>query len=237
MDKDNKAGKTEHSAPWVIIPPTVLGDERLSAGEKLVYGRVFGFMQKHGCCLASNDYLARYIGMSKNTVRNYLGKLYELGYLRHELIRDERNNEVIERRIYPALTPLVPPRVLPSTKSTTPSTAESTTPSTAESTKESIRKNIDSVNVDAKERDAEKATGGEGITTDEDRAKTEYFAKLLADALSDQASISYYRSIQRGRDPILLLDKAKQIVADGGARKPAAVFAAWLKGHPRAQGN
>ena len=36
-------------------------------------------MQKHGCCLASNDYLARYIGMSKNTVRNYLGKLYELG--------------------------------------------------------------------------------------------------------------------------------------------------------------
>jgi len=81
MDKEQKAGKTEQTAPWVIIPPTVLADERLSAGEKLVYGRVFGFMQKHGYCLASNDYLARYIGMSRNTVRNYLSRLYELGFM------------------------------------------------------------------------------------------------------------------------------------------------------------
>ena len=107
MDKDEGASEIEHSAPWVIIPPTVLSDERLASGVKLVYGRVFGFMQKHGYFLASNNYLSKYIGLSKNTVRNYLSRLYDLGCLRYELTRDERN-EVIERRIYPTL---VPPRV------------------------------------------------------------------------------------------------------------------------------
>lgn len=228
MDKEQKAGKTEQTAPWVIIPPTVLADERLSAGEKLVYGRVFGFMQKHGYCLASNDYLARYIGMSRNTVRNYLSRLYELGFLHYELIRDERN-EVIERRIYPTL---VPPAVLPSTP---PSTPGGTTPRTAEGTKErNVQKEKDNVNVREENANMKKdADSGKHVTMDDADARIEYFAELLAGTLNDYASISYYRKVCRGRDPVLLLDKAKQIVADGGARKPAAVFAAWLKGRPR----
>jgi hypothetical protein len=231
MDKDQKTGKTEHTDPWVLIPPTVLADGRLTAGEKLVYGRVFGFMQKHGYCLASNDYLARHIGMPKNTVRNHLGRLYELGYLRHELIRDPHSNEVVERRIYPAIIPLVPPAVLPRTESATPHTAGGTTPSTAESAKESIRENIENVNVDAEGQDVADATGEKPgkPSPHEDVLKIEYYANLLAHTLSDHASISYYRQAVRRWEPIPLLDKAKQIVADGGARKPAAVFAAWLK--------
>jgi DNA-binding transcriptional ArsR family regulator len=203
MDKDKKVSKTEQSAPWVIIPPTVLGDEHLSAGEKLVYGRVFGFIQKHGYCLASNEYLSKYIGMSKNTVRNYLSRLYELGYLRYELIRDE-SNEVVERRIYPTL---VLPEVLPRT-----------TPRTPESTKELKEENRKNVNVG------------------EENAKADYFAELLAGALSDRKSMAYYRMVCRRHDGTRLLDKAKQIVADGGARKPAAVFAAWLKQERKAGG-
>jgi hypothetical protein len=235
MEKDKKTGKTEYSAPWVIIPPTVLGDERLSAGAKLVYGRVFGFMQKHGYCLASNDYLSRYIGMSKNTLRNYLSRLYDLGYLRYELIRDERN-EVVERRIYPTL---VPPAVLPSTaESTTPSTAESMTPHTAESTKEiNVQNEIDNVYVMEERANREKGEEYKRkVDADDANAKIEYFAELLAGILNDHASISYYRKACRGRDPVLLLDKAKQIVADGGARKPAAVFTAWLKQGMASQG-
>src|SRR5437867_3561542 len=124
----------ESASPWLIVPPNVLADERLSAGEKLVSGRVFGFIQKHGYCVASNDYLGRAIGMSKNTVRNYLSHLYELGYLRYDVIRDE-NNEVEERRIYPHLVPhevlpLVPNKVLPRT-----------TPRTLLSTKERKERN------------------------------------------------------------------------------------------------
>src|SRR3712207_5311938 len=120
-------GKSENQNAWVIVPPNVLADKRLSAGEKIVYGRVFGFIQKHGYCIASNDYLGKPLGMSKNTIRNYLSHLYELGYLRYEVLRDD-HGEVTERRIYPllvpnAVLPLVPNAVRPRT---TPRTAGGT---------------------------------------------------------------------------------------------------------------
>ncbi len=83
---DNQGKPDTHQA-WVIVPPNVLADTRLSAGEKIVYGRVFGFIQKHGYCIASNDYLGKPLGMSKNTIRNYLSHLYALGYLRYEVSR------------------------------------------------------------------------------------------------------------------------------------------------------
>jgi hypothetical protein len=185
--------KRPYDAPWVIIPPTVLGDARLSAGEKLVYGRVFGFMEKFGYCRGSNEYLGKYISMSKNTVRNYLSRLYELGYLRYELLKDERG-EVIERRIYPTL---VLPAVLPHTS-----------PRTPEGTKEITRRK--KVNVDI------------------ENARIQYYAQLLADTLGDQKSIPFYMNACRRYDPHELVRKAKEIVADGGARKPGAVFAAWL---------
>jgi DNA-binding transcriptional ArsR family regulator len=195
MDKESDT--SQPPAPWVIVPPTVLGDVRLSAGEKIVYGRVFGFIERFGYCRASNEYLGKYIGMSKNTVRNYLSRLYELGYLRYELIRNSKR-EVVERRIYPTL---VLPQVLPST-----------TPSTPGGTKEITRKN--KKNVDCK---------------NDDEAEVRYYAELLADTLRDEKSLSYYLAACRRHNPQRLLEKAKQIISDGGARNPAAVFVAWLK--------
>src|SRR3712207_6428340 len=132
--------KPEQHTAWVIMPPNVLADTRLSAGEKIVYGRVFGFIQKHGYCVASNDYLGKPIGMSKNTIRNYLSHLYELGYLRYEVMRDA-HGEVTERRIYPLLVPnevrpLIPNEVRPRT-----------TPRTAGGTKERKDKKEKNTNV------------------------------------------------------------------------------------------
>jgi DNA-binding transcriptional ArsR family regulator len=192
MEKHDES--KERKSPWVIIPPTVLADNRLSAGEKLVYGRVFGFIDEYGYCRGSNDYLGRYIGMSKNTVRNYLSRLYDLGYLSYELIRDDKG-EVVERRIYP--TP-VPNGVLPRT---TPRTLGST-----KDIKERIEKNV-------RDRNRE----------------LEYYAGLLADKLNDRKSITYYRAMCKRYPPQALIQKAQEIVADGGARNPAAVFVGWLK--------
>lgn len=59
--------------------------------------------------------------------------------------------------------------------------------------------------------------------------KAEYYAGLLAEKLGDQKSISYYRSACRRHDPHKLLQKAHEIVADGKAKNPAAVFVQWLK--------
>ena len=62
-----------------------------------------------------------------------------------------------------------------------------------------------------------------------DTNETDYFAGLLAEKLGDQKSLTYYKIACQRHDPHLLLQKASEIMADGGARNPGAVFADWLK--------
>jgi hypothetical protein len=63
----------------------------------------------------------------------------------------------------------------------------------------------------------------------QDKDQVEYYAKLLADKLGDQKSLSYYKIVCARYDPNRLLRKAAEIVGDGGARKPGAVFVDWLQ--------
>src|SRR5919199_3684454 len=202
-------GKSENNSAWVIVPPNVLADTRLSAGEKIVYGRVFGFIQKHGYCIASNDYLGKPLGMSKNTIRNYLSHLYELGYLRYEVLRD-RQGEVMERRIYPVLVPntvlpLVPNDVLPHT-----------TPHTAGGTKERKDKNEINVNENTKRTAKKQRTDMIPLATitaqfdidtyrssqqsspkrtPDATTKRDYYAQTIAKELNDTKSLGAFRVI------------------------------------------
>ena len=201
----------ESEGPWIIIPPTVLADERLSAGEKLVYGRVFGFIKKHGYCTGTNDYLAKYIGMTKNTVKSYLKRLYALGYFRYEVLRGERG-EVQERRIYPLLM----------NESALPPGGNSTPPPGGNSTPPRVTPRV------SKPPIREGRIKKENNVNKKDEKEIDYFANLLADKLNDQKSISFYKIACRKRDPHELLRKASEIVSDGGARNPAAVFTKWL---------
>ncbi len=59
--------------------------------------------------------------------------------------------------------------------------------------------------------------------------KADYYASLLADKLGDRKSLSYFKLACRRHNPELLYQKASEIVTDGGAKNPAAVFVAWLK--------
>jgi hypothetical protein len=63
----------------------------------------------------------------------------------------------------------------------------------------------------------------------EDKDKVEYYAKQLADKLNDRKSLSFYRIVCARYNPNTLLKKAAEIVGDGGARNPGAVFAHWIK--------
>jgi hypothetical protein len=66
----------------------------------------------------------------------------------------------------------------------------------------------------------------------EDRESEEriaYYAGLIAEKLGDSKSISYYKLACRMHNPDRLYQRADEIVTDGGARNPAAVFVAWLK--------
>ncbi len=62
-----------------------------------------------------------------------------------------------------------------------------------------------------------------------DQDEIAYYAKLLADKLGDQKSLTYYKIACQQFTPQTLLQKAAEIIADGGARNPGAVFTDWVK--------
>src|SRR5207244_5621385 len=64
-----------------------------------------------------------------------------------------------------------------------------------------------------------------------DQNELDYYAGLLADKLGDQKSLTYYKIACRRFNPQLLMQKASEIMTDGGARNPGAVFADWVKKH------
>jgi hypothetical protein len=59
--------------------------------------------------------------------------------------------------------------------------------------------------------------------------EVDYYAGLLAEKLGDHKSLTYYKLACRRFNPQLLLQKAAEIMGDGGAKNPGAVFADWLK--------
>ncbi len=62
-----------------------------------------------------------------------------------------------------------------------------------------------------------------------DKDEVDYYAGLLAEKLGDQKSLTYYKIACHRFNPQLLLQKAAEIIGDGGARNPGAVFTDWLK--------
>jgi hypothetical protein len=68
-----------------------------------------------------------------------------------------------------------------------------------------------------------------------DKEEVNYYAELLAEKLGDKKSFSFYKAICARNDPQRLLQKAQEIIRDGGARNPAAVFVDWLKSYSEQQ--
>ncbi len=63
----------------------------------------------------------------------------------------------------------------------------------------------------------------------EHEERIDYYANLIAEKLGDGKSLSYFKTACRTHNPDKLYQKANEIVSDGGAKNPAAVFVAWLK--------
>ena len=61
------------------------------------------------------------------------------------------------------------------------------------------------------------------------RDEAEHYGREIAKKLGDEKSISFYTLACMKHDPSRLLRKAHEIVADGGARNPGAVFVKWLQ--------
>lgn len=84
---------------YAIIPATVRYDERLKYAERIFYGEITALIGKEGYCFASNNYFAELYGVIPGTISRWISHLVKLGYIKEELIRNEKN-AIVERRIY-----------------------------------------------------------------------------------------------------------------------------------------
>lgn len=62
--------------------------------------------------------------------------------------------------------------------------------------------------------------------------KADYYADLIAEKLGDVKSLTYFKLACRKYQPELLLQRATEIIADGGAKNAGAVFVDWMKKNP-----
>lgn len=82
MDKENPNY-------YAIIPADVRYDTELSANEKLLYGEISALCNKLGYCYATSSYFAELYNVDVRTVRRWLERLVQRGYIVSEINRDD----------------------------------------------------------------------------------------------------------------------------------------------------
>lgn len=103
MAKTNfvKAKIMDEEVGHAYIPAPIMARKDLTAGEKLLIGRIIGLTKEKGYCYASNGWLGKQINLSGKTVSNMISKFVKNGIVEIEIIKDEKG-QVKERKIYPS---------------------------------------------------------------------------------------------------------------------------------------
>ena len=97
---------------WAVIPAKVRYDKELPPNAKLLYGEIQALANSEGYCWSSKEYFATLYGLSTRTVSSFVSKLAQKNYITVEILRDEKTNEILERRIWvdgPSKIPDPPP--------------------------------------------------------------------------------------------------------------------------------
>lgn len=84
---------------YAILPASVRYDQRLRPNAKLLYAEITSLCNANGCCTAQNDYFSELYGVSKKTITELVGQLSASGYIKVEVIRDEKG-QVLGRNIF-----------------------------------------------------------------------------------------------------------------------------------------
>ena len=94
---------------YATIPVSVLCDPNLTDREMRVLMVIVNLTHRYGYCCAENEYLSQVSCKEKRTVPRILSSLEEKGYIRREVIRDDKSRTVVERRIYVTFMPSLEP--------------------------------------------------------------------------------------------------------------------------------
>jgi len=85
---------------YLVMPCKVALDNNISNNAKVLYSLISGLCRQKGYCWATNAYLGDLLKKDIRTIRNWLKELIDYGHIVVEVIRDEKTQEVLERRIY-----------------------------------------------------------------------------------------------------------------------------------------
>jgi biotin operon repressor len=94
------ARKKEDPSFFAIIPATVRYDKSLNPYARLLYGELTALSKKEGYAWASNKYLADLYQVDRSSISHWIKQLQDKGYIKIELIYDQKHNYIEERRIY-----------------------------------------------------------------------------------------------------------------------------------------
>ena len=95
----------ERPGYWAVVPAPVRYDTAIPASAKLLYAELSSLTNERGYCFASNAYFAANFSMTDTSVRRLLKALADRGFIRIDVLRDKKTNQVKERKIYVGLNP------------------------------------------------------------------------------------------------------------------------------------
>jgi DNA-binding Lrp family transcriptional regulator len=90
--------KKEEVSKFIIFESSILDD--LNHRQAILMGLLNGMAKKEGYAYLKNATICELLKASESTVKRDLQLLEQMGYIRREVIRNEKK-EVIQRRIYP----------------------------------------------------------------------------------------------------------------------------------------
>lgn len=73
---------------YYVIPAQVFEDDRLEHSETVFYGLLSGLSFSSGFCFASNEYLAKRMRVDERTIRKWLERLEDFGYVKREIKKE-----------------------------------------------------------------------------------------------------------------------------------------------------
>lgn len=76
----------------LVIPTSLLGDNRLTSNERLLLIDILSLCKKKGYCWATNEYFKNLFNVSNQTISKSISSLSKYDYIVLEYDRKEKNN-------------------------------------------------------------------------------------------------------------------------------------------------
>lgn len=85
---------------YAVIPASIRYDNELPQGAKLLYGEITALANQEGYCYASNAYFSKLYEKSERTIKDWISKLVDRGFLSRRVVYKDGTKEVSQRRLY-----------------------------------------------------------------------------------------------------------------------------------------